>query len=199
MARGGARQYFDTDSEDVGMNRRVVISGCSGAGKSTLLAALRTRGFMVVEEPGRRIVREQLAAGGTALPWRDAAAFARRAMEVSVADLEGTPESRGWTFFDRGWVDAAAALQYISGEPALNRPEARCYYNQRVFLAPPWPEIYTTDSERRHGLEEAIGEYGRLVAAWSGLGYQIELLPKVDVGHRVDFVLTCLDRHGTPA
>ena len=42
-------------------DRFVIISGCSGGGKSTLLAELARRGYRVVEEPGRRIVAEELA------------------------------------------------------------------------------------------------------------------------------------------
>ncbi len=41
-------------------NHLVVISGCSGGGKSTLLAELSRRGHMTIEEPGRRIVAEEL-------------------------------------------------------------------------------------------------------------------------------------------
>ena len=43
------------------MNRFVVISGCSSGGKSTLVVELGRRGYAVVEEPGRRIVKEELA------------------------------------------------------------------------------------------------------------------------------------------
>lgn len=62
------------------MERLVVISGCSGGGKSTLLAELARRGHATVEEPGRRIVKQERQAGGPALPWNDPVAFARRAM-----------------------------------------------------------------------------------------------------------------------
>ena len=51
------------------IDRFVVISGCSGGGKSALLEELRRQGYPTVEEPGRRIVKEQLLSGGTALPW----------------------------------------------------------------------------------------------------------------------------------
>ncbi|WP_409999599.1 AAA family ATPase [Rhizobium leguminosarum] len=51
------------------MNRSVLISGCSGGGKSTLLAELAARGHAVVEEPGRRIVKQELEGDGAALPW----------------------------------------------------------------------------------------------------------------------------------
>ncbi|SEI08083.1 AAA domain-containing protein [Rhizobium tibeticum] len=42
------------------MGKFVILSGCSGGGKSTLLAELAKRGFAVAEEPGRRIVKQQL-------------------------------------------------------------------------------------------------------------------------------------------
>ncbi|GAB2176682.1 hypothetical protein DLREEDagr8_22400 [Dongia sp. agr-C8] len=51
------------------MQRLVAISGCSGA-KSSLREELARRGPATAEEPGRRIVREETAHGGTALPPR---------------------------------------------------------------------------------------------------------------------------------
>ena len=68
------------------MERFVVISGCSGGGKSMLLAELAQRGYAVVEEPGRRIVQQELQGGGAALPWVDPVAFARRAIAMSLED-----------------------------------------------------------------------------------------------------------------
>jgi predicted ATPase len=121
------------------MNGFVVISGCSGGGKSTLLAELARRGYATVEEPGRRIVRAELASGGGALPWVDAVAFARRAIQMALADLEGARGLEGWVFFDRGLIDAASALEEMTGETALDRLETGRRYHRRMFLTPPWP------------------------------------------------------------
>ena len=101
------------------MDRFVTISGCSGGGKSTLLAELAQRGHAVVEEPGRRIVREELAGEGAALPWVDGVAFARRAVAMALRDRAMASTTQGWVFFDRGLVDAAAALEHLAGEPTL--------------------------------------------------------------------------------
>jgi predicted ATPase len=46
------------------VNRFVVISGCSGGGKSTLLIELGQRGYATVEEPGRRIVKDETLGAG---------------------------------------------------------------------------------------------------------------------------------------
>jgi predicted ATPase len=77
------------------MDRFVVISGCSGGGKSTLLAELGRCGHTVVDEPGRRIVVEEMKGGGSALPWVDAAAFARRAIAMALADRDSAAASNG--------------------------------------------------------------------------------------------------------
>ena len=175
------------------INRFVVISGCSGGGKSTLLEELGRRGYATVEEPGRRIVKEQLHSGGTALPWTDGDEFARRCIALAHSDRKSARGVQGrWVFFDRGLVDASVALRHLTGEPALRALRHSYHYHRRVFLAPPWPEIYVTDSERRHGLDAGIAEYQRLIDAYPALGYEVTILPKISVAERVEFILNTL-------
>ncbi len=174
------------------MDRFVVISGCSGGGKSTLLAELARRGHAVVEEPGRRIVQQEMAGDGAALPWVDEAAFARRAVAMALEDRASAFAHAGWVFFDRGLVDAASGLQHLTGEPALETLGRSHRYHRRVFLTPPWPEIYATDAERRHGFDAALAEYSRLLAAYPALDYEAVVLPKIGVAARADFVLASL-------
>ncbi|HTV01971.1 MAG TPA: AAA family ATPase [Luteitalea sp.] len=169
------------------MNRFVVISGCSGGGKSTLLTELARRGHAIVEEPGRRIVREALASGSGALPWVDLEAFGRRALEMARADHASARAHGGWVFFDRGAIDAAVALQHAAGTPLLTSL-GTLRYHPRVFVTPPWPEIHATDAERRHDLADAVAEYERLLAAYPSLGYDIVELPRTSVEARADLV-----------
>jgi predicted ATPase len=176
------------------MNRFVVISGCSGGGKSTLLAELGRRGHTVVEEPGRRIVREELESHGSALPWMDTEAFLRRAVAMALEDLRTARRLDGWVFFDRGLVDAAAGLQHLTGEAALEELYRTHRYHQRLFIAPPWPEIYCDDPERRHGLDAAMAEYMRLLRVYPSLDYETVILPKIGIEDRAEFVLQTLCR-----
>jgi len=171
------------------VNKRVLISGCSGGGKSSLLAELASRGFSTVEEPGRRIVKHELETGGDALPWSDLAAFARRAIEVAIADSVAALSRSDWTFFDRGLIDAVAAHHHATGEPIQGELLQANRYHKRVFLTAPWPEIYVPDLERRHGFDAAVAEYDRLVSLLPTLGYEIVMLPKVPVRDRADFLL----------
>jgi predicted ATPase len=132
-------------------------------------------------------VREELASGGDALPWVDAIAFVRRITAVAQADYEAGRALPGLVFFDRGLIDAAVALEHLTGEAA--NLAARHRYASPVFLAPPWPELFVSDSERRHDFASAIAEYGRLAAAYPALGYDVVTLPKVSVAERVVFIL----------
>ncbi len=174
------------------MDRFVVISGCSGGGKSTLLRELHERGHATIEEPGRRIVRQELVGDGAALPWVDAGAFCRRSIVLATADLTRAARFSGYVFFDRSLIDAASGLEHATGAPVLAALALEARYHRRVFLAPPWPEIHVTDPERRHGLDAAIAEYARLIEVYPSLGYDVVILPKVSVAERADFVLDTL-------
>jgi predicted ATPase len=170
------------------MDRFIILSGCSGGGKSTLLAELARRGFATVEEPGRRIVIEETRNNGTALPWIDIEAFARRAIAMALEDRQKAP-AEGLVFFDRGLIDAASALSHVSGDGFIDTLKNTHRYNPLVFLTPPWPEIYQGDDERRHDFDAAVEEYDRLVLDYEALGYDSVVLPKSGIEERADFIL----------
>lgn len=178
------------------MNRLIVISGCSGGGKSSLLQELGLRGHQTVEEPGRRIVADQMKGDGSGLPWVNMAAFASLAMKRSLEDLENARRLQGFIFFDRGLVDAASALLASSASETDRKMAVeickRYRYHHTVFMTPPWPEIYRTDSERKHEFVSAVEEYDRLCAFYPLLGYQLNILPQSSICERADFILSSL-------
>lgn len=173
-------------------SRHVVLSGCSGGGKSTLLVELGRRGFATVEEPGRRIVEEELRGDGKALPWVDLEAFARRAIGKAAGDRERMRTAEGWVFFDRGLLDAAAALEHAASVAVSDTLSGHDRFHHQVFLTPPWLEIYHRDSERQQNLKDGIAEYRRLIEAFDWLGYDLVILPKLKVEARADFILSAL-------
>ncbi|WP_259371361.1 AAA family ATPase [Parasphingorhabdus cellanae] len=170
-----------------------MISGCSGGGKSTLLSELNRRGYQVIEEPGRRIVQEERKSGGNALPWINPKAFARRTIEMALSDRKEVSATDSWVFFDRGLVDAATALEHLTATPVLDELAQHHPYHSQVFLTPPWQEIYSQDTDRKHDFSEATAEYSRLVEAYSLLGYKIFLIPKNNVVERAEFVIRSLE------
>ena len=174
------------------MAELVILSGCSGGGKSTLLSELSKRGFATVEEPGRRVVEEQLKVKGTALPWLDLKAFLRRVLAMAERDYAAALEKPGTSIFDRSLIDAASGLRQLGDDHWYERLRTEFRYARIVFLTPPWPEIYVTDNERRHGFQDAVEEYERLRRDYDDLGYDVFILPRTDVDHRVEFILNTL-------
>ncbi|MEZ5922246.1 MAG: AAA family ATPase [Parvularculaceae bacterium] len=172
----------------------VVISGCSGGGKSTLLAELARRGFATIEEPGRRIVRDEIAKGGGSTPWNAPEGFARRAIGLALDDLNRAETlAAEIVFFDRGLVDAATAFEHATGELVSASLKLSSRYHRTVFFTPPWPELFSNDAERRHSFDHAVAEHERLIAAYQRLGYGICYLPKSGVAERADFVVDALN------
>jgi hypothetical protein len=67
--------------------------GRSRLGKTTLIDALAAEGIRHMPEAGRAIIRDQVAIGGTALPWADRAAFAELMLGWELRS--GTRPARG--------------------------------------------------------------------------------------------------------
>lgn len=170
---------------------RVIISGCSGGGKSSLIAELGRRGHAAYEEPGRQVVREQQLIAGRALPWDDLGLFVELTVSRSLYFAIDSLRKPGASFFDRGPIDQVSALEAsgISVPQHLDNAIDGVGFHRRVFLVPPWPEIYRTDAERRHGFDEAASAYRHLAAAYARRGYETILLPRESVAARADFVL----------
>ncbi len=166
--------------------RLIVVSGCSGGGKSTLIAELHRRGHAVREEPGRQIVREQLAVGGAALPWEDGALFVELMLSRASYLYNTASTAEGWVFFDRSMIDHAAALGDASARQARLCDVYR--YATTVFMAPPWRELFAQDEERRHDFDAARAEYERLLDAYPRHGYELCELPRDTVAARADFI-----------
>jgi predicted ATPase len=172
-------------------DRFFVITGGPGAGKTTLIDALASAGFATLPEAGRAIIRDQVAIGGAALPWKDPALYAELMLSWDLRSRWSAPSEPGPVFFDRGIVDLIGYLRLSRiSVPAHFFAAAEAFrYHQRVFIAPPWPEIFTQDSERKQSLEEARLTCDAVTAAYEELGYELVRLPLAPVGERLDFVM----------
>ncbi|AKT42463.1 AAA family ATPase [Chondromyces crocatus] len=168
-----------------------VISGGPGSGKSTLIAALGRAGFRTSSEVGRRIIQEQVAISGRALPWVDPVLFAEMMLSWEIRAFHDHAARAGRVFFDRGVPDVIGYLR-LQGLPVpahMEKAAALFRYARRVFLCPPWPEIFTRDEERKQSLEEAERTYASMVMTYSACGYELLDVPRGTVEERVAFIL----------
>jgi predicted ATPase len=177
----------------------VVLSGCSGGGKSSLLAELGRRGFRTFAEPGRQIVKEQTAIGGTALPYVDNRAFGELCISRTMNRMIEAVDAQDYVFFDRGLIDPIAYYDYANLDaPAHWTRAAELFrFNAKVFLVPPWPEIFANDAERKHSFDEALAHYKGLPLTYERFGYAPVIVPKAPVADRADFILRSLPARST--
>jgi predicted ATPase len=96
----------------------------------------------------------------------------------------------GPVIFDRGVPDVIGYLR-LCGLPVpahADRAAELFRYQRRVFIAPPWREIFAADAERKQDFAEAHATYEAMVAVYAGLGYELVTLPLAPVPERVRFV-----------
>lgn len=173
-----------------------VVTGGPGSGKSTLIRGLADLGFATSSEVGRAIIRDQLATGGSALPWSDPAGFAELMLRWELRSYRVARQAGEATVFDRGLPDVAGYLRLcgLPVPPHVDRAARAFRYHRLVFIAPPWPEIFTQDSERRQTAEEAAATYDAMVETYSDYGYELLRLPLASVAERLRFVTGYIER-----
>jgi predicted ATPase len=172
----------------------IAISGAPGAGKTTLLDILQSRGYAYVPEVARHIIQQQVQSGGSALPWQDTTAYINLMLKDSIASFLQHQHAQQPTFFDRGLPDTLgyAHIIQLPDERAIEEACARHRY-AKVFLAPPWRDIYTTDTERKQTFDEALTSFEQAKHAYTRCGYDPILLPLTTPSDRADFVESHLD------
>lgn len=172
-------------------DRLHVLTGGPGSGKSTLIEALGRRGIATSAEVGRAIIREQLASGGTALPWSDHLAFAEQMVVREVEAHQAALAIGKAVVLDRGVPDVIGFLRVsgLSVPPHIDAAAQRYRYNSRVFIAPWWAEIFTADPERKQTPEEARATFAVMVETYRDYGYTLVELARATVADRATFVL----------
>lgn len=171
-----------------------IFTGGPGSGKTSVIEALKARGYACVAEVGRQIIQEQIAIGGDALHTADAVKFRDLMLSRSIYTYNRVRERDAPVFFDRGIPELVAYGDLIGVEtPAYFRKAADLFrYNKRVFIMPPWPEIYAQDDERKQDYAEAVATYRAMAETYPQLGYELVEVPKLSVSGRVDFVLASI-------
>jgi predicted ATPase len=163
-----------------------VLTGGPGAGKTTLINALAARGAQTVPESGRAIILEL----NTDSRGVDPPHFAAAMMARDIANYDAAPLDRP-VFFDHAAIGVIGYARLMAFTPDANlvREARRRRFSRLVFAAPPWPEIFVNDAQRKQTWEGALRTHDLVRQAYRDEGYEIVELPKDSVEARVRFVL----------
>ncbi|MFT4554471.1 MAG: putative ATPase [Chlamydiales bacterium] len=171
-----------------------ILTGGPGGGKSTLIKVLRERGYLCMDEVARDIIKKEVTTNGDALPWANKAEFTQKMFGETLKLYESVSSSDA-IFFDRGVVDVLAYAKMVKVEISEEMlcTARKLAFNKKVFVTPPWEDIYRNDEERKQSFEEAIETFEHIVKEYQAYGYEIVVLPKTDVEDRINFMLDLLN------
>ena len=166
-----------------------VFTGGGGTGKTALIEHLRAAGELTVDENIRAVIREQVEAGGSAVPWIDPKACCDLTTARDIADFDRLAGETRRVFFDRGLMDMYGT-NGVPPSPALVEAIRTRRYNRQVFVFPPWQEIYATDAERRQDWSQMEAVFAQILRTLPDLGYDPVVVPKGNLEDRAAFVLS---------
>lgn len=170
-----------------------VITGGPCVGKTTLINELLRLGFDTVEEDARKIIKEEVETGRDGVPWKDKERYAKLMLEASAESYDkiASDNNSGIVFFDRGILDAVCYMDMQNmplTEEARHAAENRPYC-KKVFILPPWKEIYETDSERKQDWNEAESTFSKMRDTYLKFNYNVIEVPIGSAEARAQFIL----------
>lgn len=172
----------------------IVFVGGPGSGKTTLIEALSNRGYVCYPEISRQVTIEAQKHGIEQLFLKEPLLFSEMLLEGRIKQYrDALQEKEAVVFIDRGIPDVLAYMHYIGDSYPKTFDEAcKKHLYSRIFILPPWEEIYQSDNERYENFEQARLIHNHLVETYQKYGYSLIEVPKVDLELRVKFVLNNL-------
>lgn len=175
-------------------NKRIVITGGPGTGKSSVINYLESHGEVCLHEVSREITAEAQKQGVEQLFLEHPLLFSEKLLQARVHQhIEAKNLPAGAIFFDRGIPDVVAYMDYFNTSyPSVFKDACLRYSYDKVFLLPPWKEIYQTDAERYESFEQALLIHNYLKKVYLNLGYTPIEVPKDSVSMRGEYILNNL-------
>jgi len=172
----------------------VVIIGGPGTGKTTIIEGLLAKGFCCYPEISREVTLEAKKQGIEQLFLENPLLFSELLLEGRKKQFhKAQKEPHNIVFLDRGIPDVLAYMHYIGDSyPAFFDQACRDHIYTKIFLLPPWEDIYISDNERYENFEQAKLIYNHLTETYQKYGYDLIEVPKGTVEDRISFILNQL-------
>lgn len=177
------------------MSKLIVITGGPGTGKTTIIECLKKQHRICFPEISREVTMQARENGIEQL-------FLSQPLLFSELLLEGRKKQYNeaislvdeFVFLDRGIPDILAYMHYIGDSyPSFFDLECKQSKYEKVFLLPPWKEIYVSDEARYESFEQSNLIFEHLKETYMNYGYDLIIVPKDTAENRTKFILTYLD------
>ncbi|GAA3227097.1 AAA family ATPase [Dactylosporangium siamense] len=176
--------------------RRYIITGAPGAGKTTVLAALRGRGYAVVDEAATD-VNVRLQARGADVAWREPGFIDAITLLQRERLEQPAPPATTVQVFDRSPFCTLALARYL-GLPVppvlaeeLDRVAAEGTYQRRVFFVQLLGFV-TPTAVRRISFEQSVAFARFHERAYREHGFELLDVPAGTVEERAELIDGCL-------
>ena len=173
------------------MNKKIILLiGGPSSGKTTLINHLEAEGHICYPEISREVILKAREEGVDYLFLENPMLFSERLLEGRIKQFEKATTEEKTVFIDRGIPDVVAYMDFIGDSyPAEFVAACETYKYDKVFLLPPWEEIYVSDDARYENYEQAKLIYNHLTETYQNYGYELIEVPKDSVDNRILFIL----------
>jgi predicted ATPase len=169
----------------------IVIIGGPGTGKTTLIDGLVQKGFCCYPEISRQVTAQAQQQGIEQLFLENPLLFSELLLEGRKKQFhDAHQEPHNIVFLDRGIPDVLAYMHYIGDSyPPFFDEACKEHIYTKIFILPPWEDIYVSDQERYENFEQAQLIHDHLVETYRNYGYELIEVPKDTVDKRILFIL----------
>lgn len=174
----------------------ILIIGGPGSGKTTIIDGLTEKGYVCYPEVSREVIHEAQKQGIEQLFLEKPLLFSELLLEGRKKQFKSaTQETDEVVFIDRGIPDVLAYMHYIGDAyPSFFDEACKEHIYSRIFILPPWEEIYTSDEARYETYEQAVLIHKHLIETYEKYGYSLTEVPKDSLDNRIDFILQNLTK-----
>lgn len=171
-----------------------MITGGPGTGKTMVINELINRDYCCKLEISRQVIIKAREDGIEQLFLTNPLLFSQLLLDGRVNQfLDSEKMNEKLIFFDRGIPDVHSYMDYLKTDyPDIYITNSEKYRYSKVFLMPPWEEIYTSDNERYETYQQSLEIYGHIKKGYTDLDYTIIEVPHGTIDERTNFIINLI-------
>lgn len=178
--------------------KKIVITGGPATGKTTIIEQLQSLGYQCYEEVIRKLTAAAQESGDISEAHSnpialvsDALSFNETLIKLRLKDYNDAKKTLN--FFDRGTPDVLAYMTYFKQDiPKEFSDICSEHVYDKVFILPPWLEIYKDDAERFETFKQATDIYHHLKDTYIHFNHEVIEVPFGSIQDRTQYIINSI-------